>query len=290
MSRLPVKAFQGIALMALSVTQPALSRIRTKPEGFSITLPVNYDTLLGVMREVCSDGVIHGTFQYENETEITGAEAATTSEAFPQLTKPGEVCFKVRPGAISPAHFVGSNDQGSITVRYVIERVSPANTRISIDAVFVEDSRHHRHISQGLVETREFREIAQKLKALDQQEKASQVEARIHAEEVEREKYAAELKELQRVLESEKTRLASATVEVQDMQTRLQLLRRQVLARVKVPGAELKALPFLPSAILASVPGRAVVHTLQRTEYWYRVRITGAGEGWVYRFLLEDLP
>ena len=148
MSRLPVKAFQSIALMAL-LTQPALSHIRTKPEGFSITLPVNYDALLGVMREVCSDGIIHGTFQYENETEITGAEAATTSKAFPQLTKPGEVCFKVRPGAISPAHFVGSNDQGSITVRYVIERVSPANTRISIDAVFVEDSRHHRHISQG---------------------------------------------------------------------------------------------------------------------------------------------
>ncbi len=44
MSRLPVKAFQGIALMALSVTQPALSHIRTKPEGFYITLPVNYGT------------------------------------------------------------------------------------------------------------------------------------------------------------------------------------------------------------------------------------------------------
>ena len=290
MSRLPVKAFQGIALMALSVAQPAFSRIRTKPEGFYITLPVNYDTLLGVMREVCSDGIIHGTSQYENETEITGAEAATISKAFPQSTKPGEVCFKVRPGAISPAHFVGSNDQGSITVRYVIEPVSPANTRISIDAVFVEDSGHHRHISQGLVETREFREIAQRLKALEQQEKTSQVEARIHAQQVEREKYAAESKELQRVLESEKTRLASATVEVQDMQTRLQLLRRQVLARVKVPGAELKALPFLHAATLASVPGGAVVHTLQRTEYWYRVRIAGAGEGWVYRCLLEDLP
>jgi len=116
------------------------------------------------------------------------------------------------------------------------------------------------------------------------------VEARIHAQQVEREKYAAESKELQRVLESEKTRLASATVEVQDMQTRLQLLRRQALARVKVPGAELKALPFLHAATLASMPGGTVVHTLQRTEYWYRVRITGAGEGWVYRFLLEDLP
>jgi len=290
MSRLPVKAFQGIALMVLSVTQPALPHIRTKPAGFSITLPVNYDTLLGVMREVCSDGVIHGTFQYENETEITGAEAATNSKAFPPLTKPGEVCFKVRPSAISPAHFVGSNDQGSITVRYVIERVSPANTRISIDAVFVEDSGHHRHISQGLVETREFREIAQKLKALDQQEKASQVQERIHAEEVEREKYAAKLKELQLVVESEKTRLASATVEVQNMQTQLQLLRRQVLARVKVSGAELKALPFLHSATLASVPGGTVVYTLQRTEYWYRVQITGVGEGWFYRSLLEDLP
>ncbi len=174
-------------------------------------------------------------------------------------------------------------------MRYVIERVSPANTRLSIDAVFVEDSRHRRHISQGLVETREFREIARRLKALEQQQKASQVEARIHAEEVEREKYAAELKELQRVLESEKTRLSSPTVEVQDMQTRLRLLRRQVLARVKGSGAEPKALPFLHSATLASVPGGAVVHTLQRTEYWYRVRITGAGEGWVYRFLLEDL-
>ena len=290
MSRLPVKAFQGIALIALSVTQPAFSRVRTNPEGFYITLPVNYDTLLGVMREVCSDGIIHGTFQYENETEITGAEAATTSKAFPPLTRSGEVCFKVRPRAISPAHFVGSNDQGSITVRYVVEPVSPANARISIDAVFVEDSGHHRHISQGLVETREFREIAQRLKALEQQKTASQVEARIHAEKVEWEKYAAKLKELQLVVESEKTRLASATVEVQNMQTRLRLLRRQVLARVKVPGAELKALPFLHAATLASVPGGTVVHTLERTEYWYRVQIPGVGEGWFYRSLLEDLP
>ncbi len=273
MSRLPVKAFQGIALIALSVTQPAFSRVRTNPEGFYITLPVNYDTLLGVMREVCSDGIIHGTFQYENETEITGAEAATTG-----------------PRAISPAHFVGSNDQGSITVRYVVEPVSPANARISIDAVFVEDSGHHRHISQGLVETREFREIAQRLKALEPQKKASQVEARIHAEKVEWENYAAKLKELQLVVESEKTHLASATVEVQDMQTRLRLLRRQVLARVKVPGAELKALPFLHAATLASVPGGTVVHTSQRTEYWYRVQISGVGEGWFYRSLLEDLP
>ena len=112
----------------------------------------------------------------------------------------------------------------------------------------------------------------------------------MHAEKVEREKYAAESKELERVLESEKTGLASATAEVQNMQTRLRLLRRQVVARVKVPGAELKALPFLHAATLASVPGGTAVHILQRTEYWYRVQVTGVGDGWFYCSLLEDLP
>jgi hypothetical protein len=290
MSRLRIKPLQSIVFIALSVTQPALSHIRTKPEGFSITLPVNYDRLLGVMREVCSDGIIHGTFQYEGESEVTGAESAISSKAFPELTKTGDDCFKVRRGAISPAHFVGSNDQGSITVRYAIERVSTEKTRISIDAVFVEDSGHHRHVSQGLVETREFREIAQKLKALDQGEKASQVEARIHDEEVEWERYSAELKELQRVLEAEKKRLVSTGDSVQELQRRLQSLQHQVLARVKVPGAELKAFPFLHAATLGSVPAGSVVHILQRTDYWDRVRISVTEEGWLYHLSLENLP
>jgi hypothetical protein len=51
-------------------------------------------------------------------------------------------------------------------LRYVVEKAAANQTRISIEAVFVEDSRHGRHISEGMVEIAEYAEIAKKLKQI----------------------------------------------------------------------------------------------------------------------------
>ena len=140
---------------------------RSRSECFSIALPAPYDRVLEAIREVSSDAVIHGAAQYESETGIQGASAADSSPAFPQWTGSGVALFKIRSKTIAPTNFKGSRDVGTVTLRYVVEPIGPNETRLTIDAVFVEDSRHGRHPSQGMVEMAEFAEVAQKLKHSD---------------------------------------------------------------------------------------------------------------------------
>lgn len=139
---------------------------RNRPERFTITLPAPYSRMIDVVREVCSDGVIRGTQQYDSETGITGADAVDSSSAFPPWKGPGEALYKVRRKALAPSHFENSRDIGTVALRYLVEAAGPDQTRLTIDAVFVEDSRHGRHLSQGMVEVAEFGEIARKLKQI----------------------------------------------------------------------------------------------------------------------------
>lgn len=277
-----------LPLVMLFITA-ASAHVRTKPEGFYITLPAAYGTVLDVVREVCSDGLIHGTFEYEKETSIAGAAAASSSNSFPEWSGNGEVLYKIRDGAISPAHFVGSNDRGTLTVRYVVERVSTTQTHISIDAVFVENNHHHRHVSEGLVETAEFRQIAQKLKELEQQSKQKQAEVERREQQAKREKQEAEDKRLRVDLESERVRLATALDAVDKLEERYQALRHQTVARVKRV-AEVKAIPALHADSLQSLGRGEAVQVLQHIPRWVRVQVPGGQEGWIYALLLEELP
>jgi hypothetical protein len=137
---------------------------RSRPDRFTIALPDPYDRVLDAVRDVASDGVIHGSAQYESEKEITGASAVESSPAFARWTGSGEALYKARPKTIAPSHFEGSRDIGTVMLRFIVEPAGPAQTRITIDAVFVEDSGHGRHLSQGIVEIAEFGEIAKRLK------------------------------------------------------------------------------------------------------------------------------
>jgi hypothetical protein len=133
--------------------------------GLSTALPMPYAAVVEAVRAVCADGVIRGTAQYESESTIDGAKESPSSALFPQWTGSGAAFYKTRPGAIAPSHFAGSKDRGAVTVRYVVAPGPAGDTHVIIDAVFVEDTHHGRHPSQGFVEKAEFEEIAKRLKS-----------------------------------------------------------------------------------------------------------------------------
>jgi hypothetical protein len=137
---------------------------RGHAERFSIALPAPYERVLDAVRAVAKDGLIHGSAQYESEKEIAGASVVDSPDAFPRWTGPGAALYKARPKAIAPSNFEGSRDIGTVTLRFLVEPAGGGQTRLTIDAVFVEDSRHGRHPSKGMVEMAEFGEIAKRLK------------------------------------------------------------------------------------------------------------------------------
>ena len=58
-----------------------------------------------------------------------------------------------------------------MAVRYVVQERGPNSTRLFIDAVYIENARHHGHPSDGYVETCEFGEIGKLLKDREQLQK-----------------------------------------------------------------------------------------------------------------------
>ncbi len=166
-----------LLVSALVSARPASARSPGRPERFSITLQAPYDRVLDVVREVCSDGVIHGAEQYESDQGIDGATAVGSSHAFPQWTGSGQALYKVRPRTIAPSHFEGSRDIGTLSLRYLVEPDGNTQTRLTIEAVFLEDNHHGRHPSQGTVEVAEFGEVAKRLKPAARQEPSRKVEA-----------------------------------------------------------------------------------------------------------------
>jgi hypothetical protein len=152
-------------LLALgALTAVALAGTPDRSGGLSTSLAAPYAAVLEAVRGVSGDGVIRGTTQYENEAVIGGAKESPASALFPRSAADGEAFYKVRAGAIAPSHFAGSKDRGAVAVRYVVTRGQAGETRVTIDAVFVEDSHHGRHLSQGFVERAELEEIAKLLK------------------------------------------------------------------------------------------------------------------------------
>jgi hypothetical protein len=158
---------RGLWLLVLGVVTSLLALAAgtaNHSAGLSTALPMPYRAVVEAVRAVCADGVIRGTAQYESDATIDGAKESPSSALFPPWTGSGAVFYKTRPGAIAPSHFAGSRDRGAVTVRYVVATGPAGDTRVTIDAVFVEDSRHGRHPSQGFVEKAEFEEIANRLK------------------------------------------------------------------------------------------------------------------------------
>jgi hypothetical protein len=275
----------GFLLSTLSLAVLCFAEDKNKDSpGFVTELPAKEADVLEVVKDIAEDSTIRGTYDYEREKTLTGAVSAKTSNAFDAWQGPGEVFYKVLPGALAPRHFIDSADIGTITVRYVVQPLGGARTRVRIDAIFVETGRRKKHLSDGTVEASELKAIQDKVQEilLDEQKAAAESKRR-EAEDVAK---ASALRERQ----EETARLEAAESSIQGLERRLHDLRHEVELRVIESNTALKSAPFQKAANLQSLGAGAEVVILITTPYWYGVETTDGHRGWLRQDQVEFLP
>jgi len=252
--------------------------------GFSGELSGNEQDILQAVNEVLEDQIIHGTYIFDKEPTLRGAEVVSSTPLFEPWTGKGQVFYKIRKDAIAPRHFLESADQGTIVVRYVLTTVSPERMRILINAEYVEKTHRRVHISDGTVESSEFKEIKDHLQAIQLAEQ--------EAAEAKRRRDSAELLQQIRTRqrEDESTRLAAAESSVKDLEQQIKALRQEVERRVKAPGAELRAAPFHAAASMKTLSAFTEVVVVIVTPQWYGVETLEGQRGWLPIEQLESLP
>ncbi|MGB8540460.1 MAG: hypothetical protein WCD49_02370 [Candidatus Acidiferrales bacterium] len=252
-------------------------------EGFAIDLKATEEDVTRAVQEVVEDQMIHGTSVYAREDNLTEAESATSSAYYGAWQGPGHIFYKIRRGALSPKHFKNSNDMGTITVRYVVQAVTPNRTHLQIDAVFVEDAMHKVHPSDTTVETSEFAEINARLLQIHKEEQQT-------AELVKQRQKDDQARAAAKVRDQELARLNSAEASLRDLQAQAHQLRHDVEVRVKNPNTELKASPFQRAAKLQSLTEGTEVVIEIITPYWYGVETDQGQRGWLRQDQVEPLP
>jgi len=136
-------------------------------EALIVNVPFPEAQVEQVVQDVTQNGLIRGTKEYNKDQYISGAHPADSTHAFPDWTGPGKVFYKVRQQAIDPRNFKDSGDVGTVAVRYVLQPQGDKNTVLRIDAIFVEDFRKIVHLSDGSVEGSEYKDIRDRLDAID---------------------------------------------------------------------------------------------------------------------------
>ena len=252
--------------------------------GFGKEFTASLDEVMQALQDVLQDQTIHGTYVFDKERILTGAKTVESTPLFAPWEGAGKVFYKIRADAIAPRHFLESADQGTIAVRYIVTSVNPERTRLHIDAVFVENSHRTVHQSDGTVESSEGKAIQDRLQTLQFAEQEA-VDAQRRRESIDLAKQT-----LVRQREDETARLAAAQSSVQDLEQRVNSLRRQLERRIKAPGAALKAAPFHSAANLAALPAYTEVVIVIVTPRWYGVETPDGQRGWVPLDQLESLP
>jgi hypothetical protein len=252
------------------------------PEGFAIDLKASEADVLKAVELVTQDTILHGTQVYSREDQLTEAETATGSTYYGAWTGPGHAFYKVRKQALSPTHFKGSTDIGTITVRYIVLGVAPERTHLQIDAIFIEDASKRVHTSDTTVETSEFAEIQSHIVRIQREERQTadllqrrQLQLAAQSNVKERDAEAAHLKE--------------AESSVQSLQMQLNELQHKAEVRVKAQ-ANLKSAPFQHAATLQSVPANSDVLIEIITPYWYGVETVDGHRGWLRHDQVEPIP
>jgi hypothetical protein len=249
-------------------------------DGFSIDLDEPYDRVIKVVQGVSEDNTVRGSSEYKGTADLYGASPARKSDAFRGATPAGTVFYKERPGTIAPEHFYASNDEGVVTVRYVVRSLGPKSTRLQIDAVFVEDNHHHFHLSDGTVENAEFLVISDEIKDIDDKEVKARQDAAIT-------KQQETIASLQAEVDKKNEELKALEKEESELKQQLNAGPHGSPARVRTVAAELKAQPFNGSTTLQSLAQGASVMVLQKTQSWYRVEAANGQSGWVYALMLD---
>ncbi len=268
--------------------------------GLIVNVPFSESEVTQVVQDVVQNGIIRGTKEYNKDEYVSGATTATSTRAFKEWTEGGTVFYKVRLKALDPQNFKNTNDVGTLAVRYVVQSQDDSHTVLRIDAVFVEDFRRVSHASNGSVEGAEYKDIHDRLDAIESM-KAQTVEA-----EKEKQEHLARKEQQAPILETPAPPPQSAPAEVarpdaaangraqstppQTLEEHVQDLRRQVQRLVKSPGAPLKSAPFHTASTLQSLPAGAEVLIVISTPYWLGVETHEGQHGWILRDQLELVP
>jgi hypothetical protein len=252
--------------------------------GFSTEIAAPEQEVLQAVEDVVNDGIIQGSKEYNKDKYIESATPVTSSSLFPEWKGPGEVYYKVRTEVLAPLNFRESRDEGTLAVRYVVQRKDDSKTIVKVDAVFVEDFRRTIHPSDGSVENAECQDIQTRVDAVEAEKKQAGERERQHEE-----KTAKELNEHKKEAE-EASALAAAQSSAQTLDQRVEWLRRQAERVVKAPGGPLKSAPFQSAKNVMTLEAGAEVVILVVTPYWYGVETAAGQHGWLNHSQLEPLP
>jgi hypothetical protein len=285
-----------LVLLILGFCPSPLARTHeTGAPSFSIDLDQSYAEVVNAVEDVARSSVIKGTFEYRGEGKLGGAQFEDASRLFPEWSQPGKIFYKVRTKALSPAHFLNSNDVGTVAVRYVVQEIG-SSTRLFIDAVFIENAGHHNHPSDGYVETCEFGEIGERLKKHDElrMARSSGAEFSPGSESSSRPEAGdsddPQRRDLQKVIAEQRAQLAADTANLEKLEAQMRQMRTSEFARVSVERAEMKAQPYAHARSVEALKMGQEVTILARSTYWYRVRSEDGQEGWISHKDLEAQP
>jgi len=278
--------------------------------GLIVNVPLPEPEVAQVVEDVAQNTLIRGTKEYNKDEYIAGAVAATSTPVFPAWTEGGKVFYKVRKQALDPRNFKNSGDLGTLAVRYVVQPEGDKNTVLRIDAVFVDDIRHSLHQSNGSVESSEYKDIQDRLAAVELMKKET-----AEAEEAKQERSAKQkfgmgsdtvllstppstAAQTSPASPASATPPPSAAYEQQppdplapeSLEQHVVALRRQVERLVKKPGAPLKSAPFHTAGTMKSLEPGVEVLILISTPYWYGVETHDGQHGWIRRDQLEQMP
>jgi hypothetical protein len=287
-------------IVALSVVALPLPAREKDPiqygMGLVITVPFPESEVTQVLQDLVQNGIIRGSKEYEKDEYITGATAVSSTRLFPEWSEGGKVFYKVRSKAVDPRNFKNTNDVGTLAVRYVVQAQDDKNTVLHINAIFVEDSRHVVHQSNGSVEGAEYKDIHDRLDALALM-KAQTVDAEKEKQEQGTRKQPVPVIETAPANapapDSPTPAIASANTPQtppQTLEEHVRDLRQQVERLVKAPGAPLKSAPFHTASTLQSLPAGTEVLIVISTPYWFGVETHAGQHGWMLRDQLEQLP
>jgi hypothetical protein len=286
----PARSFAlllGILLAVAASASSAASSAQdhaTASAGIGFELNAAEADILQVVGAVAEDPVIRGTYVYEKQKILTGAQPANTSSYFGPWTGPGRAFYKVLTGALAPRHFKDSADLGTITVRYVVQTQSDTRVHLWIFAVFVEEGSRKAAPSDGTVESSEFKEIQDRLQQIQvsNRETATLIQKRQEEDETR----AAAIRNRQ----VETARLESAESSLKNLESQWSDLRRKLIVKVAGGNAELKSAPFHSSTGVQALTAGEELVVLIVTPAWLGVETPDKHRGWLRHDQVEPLP
>lgn len=303
------RSFLPVLLLLVLVAIPVAARGKDKlhyGEGLIVNIPIPESEVQQVVQEITQNGLIRGTKEYNKDEFVSGAKAATSTRAFPPWTEGGKVFYKVRLKTLDPRNFKDSGDVGTLAVRYIVQPQGGKNTVLRIDARFLEDFRRIGHASNGSVESAEYKNIHERLDAIESMRMETEEalkEKQEHETAVRKQAPDPALETPAVIPESAPATIATSGVppnEVppngvkpsspQTLEQHVQDLRRQVQRLVKAPGAALRSAPFHTATALQSLPTGTEVLIVVTTTYWLGVETHDGQHGWILRDELELAP